>query len=69
MDLVSSEGVTPNQERVKVIVDFPQPTDCKSVRRFLGMFNFYRRHVQNLAAVARRLTALTRKDPVSGGTV
>ena len=66
---VSSEGVTPNQERVKAIVDFPQPTDCKSVRRFLGMLNFYGRHIQNLAAVARPLTALTRKDPVSGGTV
>ena len=66
---VSSEGVTPNQEKVKAIVDLPQPTDCKSVRRFLGMLNFYRRHIQSLAAVARPLTALTRKDPVSGGTV
>jgi len=66
---VSSKGVTPNQEKVKAIVDFPQPTDCKSVRRFLGMLNFYRRHIQNLAAVARPLTALTHKDPASGGIV
>ena len=66
---VSSEGVTPNQGKVKAIVDYPQPTDCTSVRRFLGMLNFYRRHIQNLAAVARPLTALTRKDPVSGGIV
>lgn len=66
---VSSERVTPNQERVKAIVDYPQPTDCKSVRRFLGMLNFYRRHIQNLAAVARPLTALTCKDPVKGGIV
>jgi len=56
---VSSEGVLPNQEKVKAIVEYPQPTDCKSVRRFLGMFNFCRRHTQNLAAVARPLTALT----------
>ena len=66
---VSSEGVSPNQEKVKAIVNYPQPTDCKSVRRFLDMLNFYRRHVQNLAAVARPLTALTRKDPVSGDIV
>ena len=66
---VSSEGVTPNQEKVKAIVNFPRPTDCKSVRRFLGMLNFYRRHIPNLAAVARPLTALTCKDRVTGGTV
>jgi len=66
---VSSEGVLPNQEKVKAIVQYPQPSDGKSVRRFLGMLNFYRRHVQNLAAVARPLTALTRKDPVCGDIV
>jgi len=33
------------------------------VKGFLGLVNFYRRHVPNLAAVARPLTALTRKDP------
>ena len=38
---VSSQGVIPNQEKVKAIVDYAQPTDCKSVR-FLGMLNFYR---------------------------
>ena len=56
---VSSEGVTPNHEKVKAIVEFPQPMDCKAVRQFLGMLNFYRRHIQNLAAVARPLTAKT----------
>ena len=66
---MSSEGVTPNQERVKAIVDFPQSTYCKSVSSFLGMLNFYRRHIQSLAVVARSLTILTCKDAVSGGTV
>ena len=66
---VSSEGVTPNQERVKAIVDFPQSTYCQSVSRFLGMLNNYRRHIQSLAVVARSFTVLTCKDPVSGGTV
>ena len=35
---VSSEGVTPNHEKVKAIMDFPQPMDCKAVRRFLGIY-------------------------------
>ena len=33
------------------------------------MLNFYRRHVQDLATVARPLTALTRKDKKTGGNV
>ena len=68
---VSSEGGTPNQERVKAIVDFAQSTYCKSVSRFLGMLNFYRRHIQSLTVVARSLTILVLhvKNSVSGGTV
>ena len=32
----------------------------KDVKSFLGLVNFHRRHVANLAALARPLTALTR---------
>ena len=63
---VSAAGVRPNNNKVKAIVEFPQPTDSKSVRRFIGMINFYRRHIRNLAAIARPLTALTRKDKTTG---
>ena len=34
-----------------------------------GLVNFYRRHLPNLAAIARPLTALTRKDKTTGTTV
>ena len=63
---VSAAGVRLNNNKVKAIVEFPQPTDSKSVRRFIGMINFYRRHIRNLAAIARPLTALTRKDKTTG---
>ena len=66
---ISADGVRPNEAKVKAITEFPQPTDSTSVKRFLGMLNFYRRHVQNLAAIARPLTALTRKDQATGSTV
>ena len=66
---VSSEGITPKQEKVKAIVEYPQATDCKSLKWCLNMLNFYRRHIWNLAAVARPLMALTCKDPVSGDVV
>ena len=49
-------GVQPNNSKIKEILEFPQPTDGKSVRRFFSMI------IRDLAAVARSLTALTRKD-------
>ena len=66
---ISTAGVQPNSNKIKAILEFPQPTDCKSVRRFIGMVNFYRRHIKDLAAVARPLTALTRKDKETGSGV
>ena len=66
---ISAEGVRPNDAKVKAIDEFPTPTDTTSVKRFLGMLNFYRRHVQDLAAVARPLTALTHKDKATGDNV
>ena len=66
---LSATGVQPNNNKVKVILEFPKPTDSKSVRRFIGMINFYRRHIRGLAAVTRPLTALTRKDKTTGREV
>ena len=43
-------------------MEFSNPTDRKSVRRFIGMINFYKRHMRDLARMARAVTALTRKD-------
>jgi len=63
-----ANGVRPNDKKVQAMRNFPAPQGCKDVNGFLGLVNFYRRHVPNLAAVARLLTALTRKDPATGGS-
>ena len=66
---LSAEGVVPNDQKVLAVKQFPKPTCSKEVRSFLGLVNFYRRHVPNLAVIARPLTALTRKDRTTGQTV
>jgi len=42
---LTADGVRPNRKNIQAIVDFPKPTCAKEVRSFLGMANFYRRHV------------------------
>ncbi|XP_028173478.1 uncharacterized protein LOC114362327 [Ostrinia furnacalis] len=46
---VSSEGIKPTNEKVKVIENYPQPTTIHELRRFLGMINFYRENIPNAA--------------------
>ena len=45
---VTSEGITPLKSRVEAIKSFPIPNSKKSLQRFLGMLNFYRRFIPNL---------------------
>lgn len=66
---LTPEGVTPNDQKIQAVKQFPKPTCCKEVQSFLGLVNFYRRHVPNLAVIARPLTALTRKDKSSNQPV
>ncbi|GFW20809.1 hypothetical protein TNCV_1050301 [Trichonephila clavipes] len=46
---VSESGIEPLSDRVGCILNFPQPTTLTQLRRFLGLFNFYRRFVPKAA--------------------
>ena len=60
--ILSSEGILPNPEKTKVIVDFPVPQTPKQVRSFLGIANYYRRFIDKYSTISAPLTALLRKD-------
>lgn len=47
---VSVEGIRPLNEKVEAILKFPKPETVNDLRRFLGMVNFYRPHLPNLAS-------------------
>jgi len=52
-----------SQTQILIAVkEFPKPQSVKEVQTFLGLVNFYRRHVHIMATICRPLTALTQKD-------
>jgi len=59
---VTPEGILPDPEKVRSIVDMTPPRNAKGVRRFLGATGFFRKHIPKYAAIAAPLTQLTRKD-------
>ncbi|CAJ0950513.1 unnamed protein product [Ranitomeya imitator] len=47
--------------KVQAIYDWTQPTSLKSLQKFLGFANFYRRFICNFSSFAKPLTDLTKK--------
>lgn len=61
-DVISAEGITPNPSLVCGLTHMPTPGDKKALRRLLGMINYFRKYVPNLAQKTKNLRSLTRED-------
>lgn len=45
---ISKAGIRKSFDRVKIKNDFPQPTTCKGLHRFIGMVHYNHRFISNL---------------------
>src|SRR6266571_5829361 len=59
--ILSPEGLSMDQAKIKVIQDWPEPRKVKDVQSFLSFTNFYRRFIFNYSDIVVPLTCLTRK--------
>ena len=59
--VVTPDGISPNPDKVRVVQEFPTPSNLKELRNFLGLANRYRRFVKGFSHIAAPLNALTRK--------
>uniref|UniRef100_A0A5S6R5K0 Reverse transcriptase domain-containing protein n=1 Tax=Trichuris muris TaxID=70415 RepID=A0A5S6R5K0_TRIMR len=59
--LIDRQGVRPSPEKVSAIQSFPQPKTVKQLRQFLGMVNFYRNFLPNIACILKPLDSLVNK--------
>ena len=60
--VVTPEGICPNPDKVRVVQEYPTPTNLKELRSFLGLANYYRRFVRGFLNIANPLNALTKKN-------
>ena len=60
---MTPDGIRIGEDRVKAIVDLPTPETIKELRSVLGIVNFVRKFIPNLAGIIALLVALTKKRP------
>ena len=60
--VITPQGLKPNPNQVRAVLEFPVPESVTTVRQFLGLMSYYRRFIGQFARIAAPLHALTRKD-------
>lgn len=59
--IISKDGISTDPEKVRAVAEWPVPATVTELRSFLGLCSYYRRVIQNFAAVAKPLHRLTEK--------
>lgn len=61
--IVSADGIATDPSNVEAVITWPQPTDLKSLKSFLGFCGYYCRFVANYSSLVKPLTELTKGYP------
>ena len=59
--IVSGEGISPDEEKIRAVRDWPTPSNLTEARGFVALASYYRRFIEGFADIARPLHELTRK--------
>ena len=60
--VLGSEGISPPKKSLDAILSAPVPLDKKSLRSFLGLINFFRNFIPNIASCATSLYDLLKEN-------
>ena len=60
--VISGDGIATDPEKTRLVEEWPEPTNIKQLRGYLGLTGYYRRFVRDYAKIAAPLHRLTRKD-------
>lgn len=59
---IEAKGFFTDPNKIKAVAEWPKPENLKQLRGFIGLPGYYKRFVKSFGAIAKPLTALTKKD-------
>lgn len=59
--IVTPQGIKPNPNKIKAIINYPIPKTEKQIKQFLGLAGFYRKFIQNFSNITKPLTQCLKK--------
>lgn len=60
--VVSTEGLSMDNDKLKSILDWPVPKNIKELQRFLGLCNSYRKFINNFSTIIEPLRTILKKN-------
>ncbi len=60
--VITTEGIKPNPEKIKSMLQMPPLKNLKDVQTFLGLTGYYRKFIPDFSALTKNLTVLTHKN-------
>lgn len=58
---LTSEGLKPNKDKIKAVLNFPIPTNPKEIKTFLGLVGYYRKFIKDFAKLTKPMTLCLKK--------
>ncbi len=60
--IIGTDGLRTDPENIEKIINYPIPTDVIEVKKFMGLYNYYRKFIKNLSKLSKSLRWLLKKD-------
>lgn len=60
--VIDADGIQPDKEKIRPILEYPVPKTVKEVRRLIGMASWYRRFINNFSEISAPITDLIKHD-------
>ena len=61
-DIVTADGFKPDPDKIKAIIDMPEPQNKQDLQRLLGMVNYLSQYIPNMSEITSPLRALLKKN-------
>lgn len=58
---ITEDGLKPNDDKIKAVLNYPIPKTTRQIKSFLGLVGYYRKFIKDFAKVTQPLTSCLKK--------